>query len=126
MSLTDIIKRITFSNQHQIYKCVARLRDPFCISVPNFVKIGQFAGISRDFQDGGRRHLGFPEIRNFNGRSAVRGKCESPCQISSKLVKRLQRYGNLMVFKIIISSVFHCCLQCFDAVGWAAGRASGL
>jgi len=23
-------------------------------------------------------------------------------------------------------SLFHSCLQCFDAVGWAAGRASGL
>ena len=22
--------------------------------------------------------------------------------------------------------VVYCCLQCFDAVGWAAGRASGL
>jgi len=26
------------------------------------------------FQDGGRRHFGFSKIRNFNGRSAVRGQ----------------------------------------------------
>ena len=24
------------------------------------------------------------------------------------------------------NSIMHVCLQCFDAVGWAAGRASGL
>ena len=26
----------------------------------------------------------------------------------------------------LVSSWFVCCLQCFDAVGWPAGRASGL
>jgi len=40
------------------------------------------------------------QIRNFNGRSAVRGECASSCQISSKSVKRLQRYDNLTVFKM--------------------------
>jgi len=48
-----------------------------------------------DFQDGGCRHLGFSKIQYFNGRSDA-----SLCQISSKSVKRLQRYGNLTVFKI--------------------------
>jgi len=47
------------------------------------------------FQDGGRRHFGFSKIRNFNGRSAVRGQYASLYQILSKSVKRLQRYGNL-------------------------------
>ena len=32
----------------------------------------------------------------------------------------------LCFYKIIISFVLALCLQCFDAVGWAAGRASGL
>jgi len=50
------------------------------------------------FQDGGRRHPGFSKIRNFNGRSAVRGQYASLYQISSKSVKQLQRYGNLTVF----------------------------
>jgi len=27
---------------------------------------------------------------------------------------------------ILMLSIFLFCLQCFDAVGWAAGRASGL
>ena len=47
--------------------------------------------IYSDFQDGG----------NFNSKSAVRGKCESPCQISSKSVKQLQRYGDLTVSKLL-------------------------
>jgi len=51
-----------------------------------------------DFQYGGGRHLEFSKIQNFNGRSAVRGQCASSCQISSKSVKRLQRYGDLTVF----------------------------
>ena len=52
------------------------------------------------FQDGGRRHLEFLKIRNFNDLSAVWGQCASSCQISSKSVKRLQRYGDLTVFKM--------------------------
>ena len=50
------------------------------------------------FQGGGRRHFGFSKIRNFNGRSPVRGQYASLYQISSKSVKRLQRYGVLTVF----------------------------
>ena len=46
------------------------------------------------FQDGCRRHLEFLKIPNFNDLSAVRGQCASSFQISSKSVKRLQRYGN--------------------------------
>jgi len=43
------------------------------------------------------RHLGFSKIRNFNGLSHVRDQCESPCQISSKSVRRLRIYGDLTV-----------------------------
>ena len=50
------------------------------------------------FQDGGCRHLGFSKIRNFNDRSAVRVQCASIYQISSKSVKRLQRYADLTGF----------------------------
>jgi len=49
------------------------------------------------FQDGSCRHLGFLKIRNFNGRSAVRVQYASLYQISSKSVKRLQRYGDLTI-----------------------------
>ena len=51
------------------------------------------------FQDGGRRHFGVSKIRNFNGRSAVGGQFASSRQISSKSVKRLQRYGDLTALK---------------------------
>ena len=50
------------------------------------------------FQDSGRRHLGFSKIRNFNGTSAVQVQYASLYQISSKSVKRLQRYGDLRFF----------------------------
>jgi len=53
-----------------------------------------------DFQNGGYRHLEFSKIRNFNGLSAVRGQYASSCQTSSKTVKRLQKYGDLSVFKM--------------------------
>jgi len=41
-------------------------------------------------------------------------------------VKKLS--GGVLKSKIILSfyHIVHFCLQCFDAVGWAAGRASGL
>jgi len=52
-----------------------------------------------DFPDGGSRHLEFSKIRNYNGLSAVGGQYAS-CQISSKLVKRLQRYDDLTVLKM--------------------------
>ena len=44
--------------------------------------------------------LNFQKIQNFDGRSAVGGQCASSCQILSKSVKRLQRYGDLTVFKM--------------------------
>jgi len=50
-------------------------RDPFCISVPNSVKIGQInAEVSRffDFQDGHHHHLRFSKTQNFNIWSALR------------------------------------------------------
>ena len=53
-----------------------------------------------DFPDGGCRHLEFSKIRNFNGLYAVGGQNASSCQISSKSVKWLQRYGDLTVFKM--------------------------
>ena len=35
--------------------------------------------------------------------------------------------GQFSVYKLVIFlATFTKCLQCFDAVGWAAGRASGL
>jgi len=53
-----------------------------------------------DFQDGGRRLLGFSTIQNLNDQFAVRGQYASTHQISSKSVKRSQRYDHLTVFKM--------------------------
>jgi len=67
------------------------------------------------------RHLGFSKIRNFNGLSHVRGQCASPCQISSKSVKRLQRYGDLTVFTML--AVRHLGFWKFDFLTvWALKR----
>jgi len=52
------------------------------------------------FPDGGCRHLEFSKIRNFNGLSAVWAQNASLRQISSKSVKRLQRYGDLTLLKM--------------------------
>ena len=39
----------------------------------------------------------------------------------------IYKYVTFMVWCCIIENVdFYLCVQCFDAVGWAAGRASGL
>jgi len=52
-----------------------------------------------DFQDGGRRHLGFLKIPNFNGgHSAIRGQYASPCQILliCQTVADILRFNNLI------------------------------
>jgi len=46
-----------------------------------------------DFPDGGCRHVEFSKIRNFNGPSAVGSQYASSRKISSKSVKRLQRFN---------------------------------
>jgi len=56
--------------------------------------------IFSDFEDGGRRHLGFSKLRNVIGLSLVVGQLASPCQISLNSVERLLRYGDLAVFKM--------------------------
>jgi len=50
------------------------------------------------FQDGGRRHLEFSKVQDFNSSSAVTGQYASSCQISSNGVKLSQRYGDLTFF----------------------------
>jgi len=53
-----------------------------------------------DFSDGGFRRIEFSKILNYSGLSAVWGQYASLCQISSKSVKRLQRYDDLTVLKM--------------------------
>jgi len=51
------------------------------------------------YQDGGRRHLGFSNFGNFNGRNAQFGQTASMCQILSKSVKPRPRYGDFSIFQ---------------------------
>ena len=48
--------------------------------------------------------------------------CYKEIQVSTEIRLRL----SIFVFQFFCFPLFSCCLQCFDAVGWAAGRASGL
>jgi len=66
--------------------------------VPNFVAIAvkplpRYGDFSI-FQDGGRRHLGFLKVENFNGPAPQEGRTASPCQISWRPVKPLPKYGD--------------------------------
>ena len=70
---------------------------------PNSAKIGQtVAEIVRfcDLQADGCCYLGFSKIWNFYSQSAVGSQWALPCQISSKSVEQLLRYGDLTVMKM--------------------------
>ena len=88
----------------EIFLTIGRLRDPFCISVPKFVKIGQtVAEIPRfcDFPDGGCRHVEFSKIRDFNGLSAVGANMRHHAKFHQNRSNGcLQKYGDLMVLKM--------------------------
>jgi len=74
-----------------------------CVIVPNFVQIGQgVAEISRFrfFKMAAVRHLGFPNVCNFNCLHPSGGQNASPCQILCRWVKPLQRYGRFRFFKM--------------------------
>ena len=62
-------------------------------------------------------------------------KCEESRQLAGTLLLQLITDGLLTVDQFVSGSVKHVyfpplncpsCLQCFDAVGWVSGRASGL
>ena len=69
-----------------------------CITVSNFVEIGQTAAeiwrFSQIFQDGGRRHLGFAKFQIFKDRTAQEGRNALPFQMWSILVKSRPKYGD--------------------------------
>ena len=56
----------------------------------------------------------------------VNGNSDSMMTIRrlGEIKRMVRRYTNVGFF--VCMSVCRICLQCFDAVGWAAGRASGL
>jgi len=65
-------------------------------------------------------------IKNFHSKQSctelvnptLSSQCARPCIITSNLLQLLQ--SESLAFSALT------CLQCFDAVGWVAGRASGL
>ena len=48
------------------------------------------------------------------------------CQLHSKMVFLCCLLSGVVSFYLSLFKEVTFCLQCFDAVGWAAGRASGL
>jgi len=52
-----------------------------------------------DFQDGGRRHIGFSKYGNFRGGKGQDSQNALLCQISRRSVKPLLRYGNFSILK---------------------------
>ena len=46
--------------------------------------------------------------------------------LTSFFHRNIGNFFSLIDFTLIVSVLIIICLQCFDAVGWAAGRASGL
>jgi len=92
------VRHLGFRNS--IFLTIGADKNPFCVRVPNFVKIGQtVAEISRfsDFQDGGCRYLGFSSNRNFNGLSAVWGICHM-CVIVPNFIKIGQTVAEIWRF----------------------------
>jgi len=59
---------------------------------------------------------------------AIGGRQQQACSVSSAFISYTTQND---VYRCVVIVIFHSdffmlCLQCFDAVGWAAGRASGL
>ena len=53
-----------------------------------------------DFQDGGRRHLGFSKFQIFNGRTRHEWRTASLCQISSKSLKTRPSYVSFNIMLV--------------------------
>jgi len=73
-----------------------------CTIVPNFVKIAQTAAdiwLFFDFQDGCRRHVGFAKFQIFDDRDGQEVRNASSCQIASKSIEPLPRYGDFSIFQ---------------------------
>jgi len=85
--------------------------------VPNFAKIGQsFAIILRFFvifQDGGRCHLGFSKIRNFNGLSPV----WPICIIMPDFIKIGQTVAEIWRFNVFLNGGRPPCWICRARIG---------
>ena len=85
-----------------------RLVDPICVSLPDFIKIGQsVVEIWRIF-DFSRWRLPPSQILKIAILHVLWRKechCAAPCQSSSKSVKRLRRYRDFTVFKLVAAAI---------------------
>jgi len=59
-----------------------------------------------NFQDGGRRHVGFLKFQIFNGRKGQEGRSASVCQISSKSVEPGPRYVNFNIMLVWLKNAY--------------------
>ena len=57
-----------------------------------------------NFQDGGRRHVGFLKFQIFNNRKDQECRSASVCQISKSL-ELLPRYGDFSIFKMAAAAI---------------------
>ena len=85
--------------------------------MPNFAAISQtVAEMWRfsNFQNGGRRQLGFSKCQNFRGGKGQDGQNAASCQRSSRSVKLFLRYGDLSFSIWRPSAVLNTFCACLD------------
>jgi len=78
----------------------AQSRVSLCVAVPNLVTIGQSLmryGNFSIFQNGGRRHLGFSTLRNFNDRIGIRVKLRHRAKFRGD---QLNRCWDMPIFRL--------------------------
>jgi len=89
--------------------------------VPNFIKIGQTVAETwrfNGFQNGGRTHS-----QDMTYNQKFRERSLDPDH--APLWNGLQSAGWNLLCSTCVPNLYQC-LQCYGAVGWAAGSASGL
>ena len=67
---------------------------------------GRDIAIFSNFQDGGRRHVGFLKFQIFNGRKGQEDRNASVCQISSKSVEPRPRYMNVNIMLVWLENAY--------------------
>jgi len=72
---------------------------PYQISLQSIEPLLRYGDFSV-FYDSGRRHLGFLNFWNFNGRDAQDSRTASSCQIWLKSVEPRPRHGDFSIFPI--------------------------
>ena len=66
---------------------------------------GRDIAILANFQESGRRHVGFLKFQIFNDRKGQECRSASVCQISSKSLDLRPRYGDFSIFKMAAAAI---------------------